>query len=157
MPEDPNAVLYTRSVAPCGINDVQRRTIERLERLAEDGVLDSVEYEVWGRGISAEHSETDIQRAYDEFVEWADANGYTLAPAFQHRETSTLVSEDSRTVISFPLLCLGIYVDDEVEAVFPCSTDDRTFTLEDGLVGLEHRRTAEIDDDGCSVTTASNS
>ncbi len=145
MPEktDRTAVLYVRSVAPCGVDDVQRRTIDRLERLAADGVLESVEYEVWGDGVPADDSGTVIKGVYDEFVEWADDQGYTLAPAFRDRETGTMVSDECRTVISFPLLCLGVYEENELEAVFPCSDDERTYTIEDGLVGLEHRTVSE--------------
>jgi hypothetical protein len=134
------AVLYIRSVAPCGINDVQQRAIERLERLVADGTLERIEYEVWGHSVPTDHSDLRVKRQYDEFAEWADEHGYRLSPAFHVRETKTIISDATQTVISFPLLCLGLYSDRGVEAVFPCSDDDRTYTLEDGLRALEEDR-----------------
>jgi hypothetical protein len=136
-PREREAVLYMRSVAPSGINGVQEETIERLEHLTNDTRLDSVDYEIWGHNIPADCSKTAIKKAYEEFEEWADEHGYSLAPAFHVRETETIVSEQSHTVISVPLLCLGVYDDHGVEAVFPCSDDKQTYTLEDGLCALE--------------------
>lgn len=133
---DRNAVLYVRSVAPYGLNDVQRRTIERLHALRGEGVLDAVDYEVWGRAIP-DDSRTEAARTFERFVEWADEHGYSLAPGFGVRETGTLVSDRSETVISFPLLCLGVYERGRVEAVFPCTDEERTYTVEDGLRALE--------------------
>ncbi|WP_331232330.1 HTH domain-containing protein [Natronorarus salvus] len=131
------AVLYMRSVAPYGINGIQEETIERLEHLTDDTRLGSVDYEIWGHNIPVDDSTTAIKKVYDEFEEWADEHGYSLAPAFHVRETETIVSERSHTVISVPLLCLGVYDDHGIEAVFPCSDDERTYTLEDGLRALE--------------------
>ncbi|WP_331233316.1 HTH domain-containing protein [Natronorarus salvus] len=142
-----SAVLYIRSVAPTGINDVQQRAIERLERLVAEGTLESVDYEVWGHSVPTDSSELPIKRRYDEFADWADEHGYTLSPAFHVRETKTIVSDSTWTVVSFPLLCLGIYSDRDVEAVFPCSDDDRTYTLQDGLHALESRESLEREDE----------
>ncbi len=131
--------LYTRSAAPRDIAELHRRTVERLDRLAEDGSVESIEFEVWGDLIPTGEDRTGSRRAYDEVVDWAEESGYSLAPGFERRETGTIVSEDTRSVVSVPLLCLVIYDGDGIEAVFPCSDGQRTYTVEDGLVGLERR------------------
>ena len=131
--------LYTRSAAPRDIAELHRRTVDRLDRLAEDGRVESVEFEVWGDLIPTDGDRTGSRRAYDALVDWAEESGYSLAPGFERRETGTIASEDTRSVISVPLLCLVIYDADGIEAVFPCSDGERTYTVEDGLVGLERR------------------
>jgi len=146
-PPEREAVLYMRSVAPSGINHVQEETIERLEHLRDDNGLDAVDDEIWGHSIPADDSKVAVKKAYDEFEEWADEHGYTLAPAFHVRETGTIVSERSHTVISVPLLCLGIYNASEVEAVFPCTDEERTYTIEDGLRALEVEGRVEATED----------
>lgn len=132
------AELFVRSAAPGGIADLQRRLCERLEGLAADGVLESVDCEVWGRNIPAEPgSEPSVWGKYDEFVEWAAEHDCSLGPAFSVRETGTLVSEETRRVVSVPMLCLAVYQGEELRAVYPCLNDGDVYTVEDGIAELE--------------------
>jgi hypothetical protein len=70
---------------------------------------------------------------------------YTLAPGFDRRKRASIAEEGLEEVISFPLICLVVYAIDEgssdgvVRAVFPCSDDQRTYTIVDGIEALSHR------------------
>lgn len=132
------AKLFLRSAAIGSIDDIQERMYERLERLATDDIIDSVECEIWGRDIPADpDAKTPVRETYDEFVKWADEHECSLAPAFSIRKVGTMVSEETRNVISMPMVCLAVYEGDEVQAVFPCLDDDEVYTVQDGLAELE--------------------
>lgn len=149
------AELFVRSAAPSGVADLQRRLCDRLERLVDDGVLESIECEIWGRSIPAEgDSKTSVREKYDEFVEWAVSHDRSLAPAFSVRETGTLASEETHRVVSVPMLCLAVYERDDLQAVYPCLDDEEVYTVEDGIRALEGKEEPFVFVERTGATTA---
>jgi hypothetical protein len=140
------AEIVVRSLAPHGVNERQRAIIEQVESFGERGVLDRVNIEVWGQAIRADSDERTAAHArYEALERWAEGTGYTLAPGFARRRRASLAEEGLEEVISFPLICLVLYAvnegsnNDAVRAVFPCSDEDQTYTIVDGIEALEHR------------------
>lgn len=142
------AEVVVRSLAPYGVNERQREIIERVEGFRDRGVIADVEVDVWGRGIRTDAEErTTAHERYDALESWADGNEYSLSPGFVHHQRGSLVEDESEAITSFPLICLVVYAvggtpdGDAVRAVFPCSDDERTYTVADGIEALEHRTT----------------
>ena len=140
------AEIVVRSLAPHGINERQRAIIERVESFEEPGVLEAVEIEVWGQEIRADPDERTAAHArYDALEAWAESREYTLAPGFARRQRASIAETGLEEVISFPLICLVLYAvdegsnDDAVRAVFPCSDEEQTYTIVDGIEALSHR------------------
>ncbi|MEF8814800.1 MAG: HTH domain-containing protein [Halovenus sp.] len=50
------------------------------------------------------------------------------------------MSEETCEVVVFPLTCLAVYGDGKLRAVFPCSSEERTWTVDDCLDWIEVTR-----------------
>lgn len=144
------AEIVVRSLAPYGVNERQREIIERVEGFRDRGVIAGLEVDVWGRGIRTDAEErTTAHERYEALESWADGNEYSLSPGFVHHQRGSLVENGSEAITSFPLICLVVYAvgetpdEDAVRAVFPCSDDERTYTVADGIEALEHRTTSD--------------
>lgn len=140
------AEIVVRSLAPHGINERQRAIIEQIKAFHERGVLEDVDIEVWGEEIRADpEMRTDAHDRYAAIESWADGHEYMLSPGFDRRERRSITANGIEEVISFPLICLVLYAvgegskTDAVRAVFPCSDDEQTYTIVDGIEALSHR------------------
>lgn len=142
----PRVECWVRDTAPPGLKTVLDGIISRLHDEVERGTIAAVDINVWGHrircppeGETAESDWTanDIWATYRAFETWAASNGYSLSPAFRRHQQQTLVSTESCEVIELPLVCLAVYDERELAAVFPCSTDQRTWSVGEGLDWLE--------------------
>lgn len=110
--------------------------LDRLERLSEEGEIESFSVESWEsptRSLSEDASarpRTAVRETVDEFEDWAARHGYTLSPAVDR-------SEDAEEV-EVPIVCLAVYdADDELLAVYPHTvSQEGVRTVEDGLSAL---------------------
>lgn len=112
--------------------------LDGLERLSEDGAIESFSVESWESPTgsatedAATRPRTAVRTTISEFENWATQHGYTLAPAVNR-------SEDAAGEIEVPIICLAVYgTDDELLAVYP-HTDRQgdVRTVEDGLDTLD--------------------
>lgn len=136
-----HAAVRLRVPTPDDISEVQNDLIGRLQQLVADGLLTHIDIAVWGPAIEATPPDpTDPSSAREMFLEfdhWARSHGYTLAPAFYRRTAGSLVDEYHPEIIMCPLICLGIYKGETVDAVYPYSDGDRVYTIHDGIKELE--------------------
>lgn len=72
---------------------------------------------------------------------WATEHGYELAPAFETYAADESAAGHHQRVVNLPIMCLVIYHGENIEGIVPCSTDNRIYTVRDGLTlfGTEHR------------------
>ncbi|WP_435196707.1 HTH domain-containing protein [Natronomonas sp. EA1] len=128
-----------RDHTPAGAHERQQSVYERLQQLRGAGKITEIDVLVGGTRVPVTGpGESDgqaraTQETYRAFEAWAARSGCTLAPAFDTRECGTLVGDEQREVLVFPLLSLALYGDDELRAVFPHVADDGVRTVEDGL------------------------
>lgn len=122
-----------------GVFDAQQEVLQRVKRLEANATFsDSLVESQWQRIRSrAEDVRDGALATYEEFREWALANGYTLEPAFEQRTRSYLGLNRVDEVVVFPVITLAIYDGHNLQAVFPCSDDDRAFTVGDALDAFE--------------------
>lgn len=78
-----------------------------------------------------------------------------MRPGFDRRERNPITADGANEVIRFPLICLVLSAigersrEEAVRAVFPCSDDEQTYTILDGIEALSQRATLdELKDKG---------
>lgn len=134
------AELRLRELAPRGVDGTKERLVGRLEALANADALDSYSIDTWGADAVLEGTDDPLSRRlrepYDELEDWAEEHGRSLESGFLRREQGSIVDEESREVVSFPLFSLVVYDDAGIEAVYPHRNGDQVYTIRDGLERL---------------------
>lgn len=122
-----------------GTYDAQQSVIDRVESLADRGIFDEagVESEWESVQIGAGESRADALATIEEFEDWAAANGFSLAPAFQRRERYVTGSTVRREAVVFPVVALAVYEGPELRAVLPSSDEFGHYTVHEALEGFE--------------------
>jgi hypothetical protein len=121
-----------------GATDRIEDVLGRLERLSEGEGIESFSVESWESRTepsvegSATRPQSEVRRTVDEFEDWAARHGYSLGPAVDRSDVKG---------IEVPVICVAIYEDDELLAVYP-HTNRRgdVRTVEDGLDALARSR-----------------
>lgn len=135
--------LYAQGFAPSGAESVPASLFERLERLEAEGAIDECDVEVWGRKVCRRLGGErpalggDVLDTIDEFREWADRTGASVAHCFEEHEVHSELTDEDRTEVRLPVACLAVRYDDELAAVFPHAKDGREYTVADGIATLD--------------------
>lgn len=132
------AELYLRGDT-YGTFDAQQQVLNRVKRLEANGVFsESMVAGEWQRiRTMAEDKRSEAIRTYEEFTDWAARNDHSLEPAFERRNRSYVGMDRVDDVVVFPVVSLAIYDGDDLEGVFPCSDEERTYTVGDALEAFE--------------------
>jgi hypothetical protein len=116
----------------------QAQVVRRLEWLATDGQLDTLEVETWPTAVPTDRErllgghERTVHERLEVFEDWADRRGRDLGPAFEEREVGhTALDAPVEQVRTLPAVALAEYREGELVRVTP-SVDD-----EDGLDTVE--------------------
>lgn len=139
------AVLRVRTLAPYGFSETQTEIMDRLQTLREDGPITELDIDVWGATMGADRSDDSAvspeRQRVAEFEQWATDHDCTLRPAFDRRTSSSLLEQDDpKQIIVLPLICLGIYEERTVQAVYPHVDREEVYTIHDGVEALESMR-----------------
>lgn len=139
--------LWVREWTPYGAADRVGAVHERLRRLEGRGAVADVDVHVWGRSISIADGTAPTPDApgatVDEFVSWARREGYSLEPAFEIRKRESELDPRTDTVLTLPLVCVALYDDGDLVAVFPHATNGVVRGVEDCLERLDRERVAQ--------------
>ena len=132
------AELYLRGDT-YGTYDAQQDVLGRVGRLeADDVIAASTVADEWQRIRTMNEDRRDgALTTYREFAEWARHNGYSLEPAFEQRTRSYVGLNRVDDVVVFPMVSLAIYEGEELQAVFPCSDEERNYRVQDCLDAIE--------------------
>lgn len=132
------AELYLRGDT-YGTYDAQQGVLSRVNALdADDVIEESAVADRWQRiRTMNEDCRDGALSTFEEFAAWAQHNGYSLAPAFEQRTRSYVGLNRVDEVVVFPVASLAIYEDDQLQAVFPCSDEERNYRVQDCLDAFE--------------------
>ena len=132
------AELYLRGDT-YGTFDVQQDVLNRVRALESDDVFGEAKVAgEWQRiRTMDEDTRSGAIATYREFADWADRNDHSLAPAFERRTRSYLGLDQVDDVVVFPVVSLAVYEGEHLQAVFPCSDGDQTYTVPDCLDAFE--------------------
>jgi hypothetical protein len=126
-------VLWTRRPV-CG---PRTDVIDRLSSLHAEGALADFTVETWPDEVAiSEHTEqARVVEVYKEYLTWAKEHDLSITPPFERRTASSLVG-GSEDVLTVPIMCLAVY-DDGLSGVYPCSDEERTWSVADYLDAYE--------------------
>lgn len=132
---DARLELFVRSSTPAAARERQSIVVERLRALED---YEEVVIRSWERRAPIDGRENDgIHELYDAFAEWAGKNGVDLCPFFDTRECHSSLTGDSHTALVLPVMCLAVYDDDRLRAMFPHVDDGQPVAVGDALDALE--------------------
>lgn len=141
--QGPRIEVWARGLAPYGATNVRERVCDRLRQLKDEGKITDISMATWGERIDAapvdarEAFVSPAQEAVTEFETWALEHSYSLQPAFETREIGLPVTGQRREVVVPPVVCLAVYDDSELQAVFPYSDGETVYTVSNCLDLLE--------------------
>jgi hypothetical protein len=129
--------FHVRSELPPPAEHRATQVYEGLTVLAGEGALEGLDRTTWPDRMPVEDPRPDLRDAYLAFRQWADTRGYSLAPFFQTRECYTPEYGGWTDWLVLPAMCLAIYENGDLSAVYPHTDGDETYTVQDGLEQLE--------------------
>lgn len=141
--------LFARSSLPEVAARRRDDVAGRLERLAREGHVDDVTIHTWEKKVPLS-AEVEHER-YERFEEWAADTGVSLDPFFDTRTCYSMETGERGTWLIRPALCLAVYRDGDLDAVYPHSTNDGSRSVLDCLQAIEAaqgRVTDPLDSDG---------
>lgn len=124
------------------------RTIQTLREYDRTNVIEDLEVRAWPDEIPLTDAteDSDVVMRHRLFQAWADENDVRLEPAFAKRQRTSLVSDETETVLVLPVMCLAIHVDGELTDLAPHRMGATTYTVDDALFDLRGYATSSAPD-----------
>ncbi|SDG17873.1 HTH domain-containing protein [Halorientalis regularis] len=128
--------LFARSSLPEVASRRRDEVAGRLKQLVEDGHVDDVAIHTWEKKVplSGDHDELT---EYERFRDWAEETGVVLDPFFDTRSCYSMETGERGEWLVLPALCLAVYRDGDLDAVYPHSTNDGSRSVLDCLHAIE--------------------
>jgi hypothetical protein len=128
--------LFARSSLPSAVARRRDTVIGRLEGLAEDGHIATLDVHTWEKKVPVDGNAFE-NVVYEAFHEWAGSAGVELSPFFDTRECYSSRTGERGTRLVLPALSVAVYRDDDLQSVYPHSTATDARTVMDCLHALE--------------------
>ena len=133
--ESITAVCHVR--APLLLEPIDRQ-VETLRACETEGTIDELLLRSWPKEVAIDDANPhqEVLETFDRFREWADRREVSIEPPFTRRTTTSQMTGETTELLVTPLLCLEVYVDDELVGIFPHSGDDETYTTNEAIATL---------------------
>jgi len=142
------ARLHVRETLPGPVRGRRDKVVDRLAALVAGGSLAGYDVVPWDKRIPCDGSgDPETRDHYLAFSEWADEHGVGLTPFFETRECYSWETGERGTWVVMPALCLSVYEDDELTAVYPHTDGDTYNSVWTGVESLEDDGTEEDADE----------
>lgn len=130
--------LYGRETLPTPARGRREQVADRLAALVDAGAIAACDVFTWPKRIprSAGGDATARDR-YLAVETWAMEAGVSLGPGFQTRECYSMETGERGDWVVLPALCLVVYEDDQIAAVYPHGDGDTTRSVLDGIASLD--------------------
>lgn len=135
--------LFVRADPELGCERQKQAVLEQLETLAAEDRVDSYEIHAWSKEIRIRgplEGTGYYQNVFDHvkaFQRWADEASVQLNSAFKQQSVDCEITGETYRVLSLPSICIAVYEDGELCAVYPHSTEDGCRTAGSCLNELE--------------------
>ncbi|ACV47371.1 conserved hypothetical protein [Halomicrobium mukohataei DSM 12286] len=127
-----------RRFAPDAAQQRQRDVLERVEKLAEEGLVEEVTHEWWSTRVctpGTDDSEgSSCPMIVEELLDAADGTSISLQPAFRRATGHETADSD---VLYLPVICLVVREDGEVAGIYPACDGQTHHRVEDALDRIE--------------------
>lgn len=132
------ARLHVRETLPAPVRGRRERVTDSLSALVSAGTLAEYDVVPWDKRIPADGSgDPGTRDTYLAFSAWADERGVSLTPFFETRECYSWETGERGTWVVLPALCLSVYGDDELVAVYPHRDGDTYESVWTGIDSLD--------------------
>jgi hypothetical protein len=129
--------FHVRSELPPPAEHRATQVYEGLTVLAAEGALDRLDRSTWPNRMPVEDPRPELRDAYLAYTRFAETQDKSLAPFFQTRECYTPEYGGWTDWLVLPAMCLAVYENDELAAVYPHTDGQETYTVQEGLELLE--------------------
>jgi hypothetical protein len=130
--------IFLRAAVPYDARARQLVVLGRVQALQARGLVDEVRVDTWANRITdGSRGATVALAAVNMFEHWAATHRATLTPGFDSHECHSGFTGQQFSVRVLPVVCLAVYEDDELVAVYPHTTDTGCRSVADGLDLLE--------------------
>lgn len=135
----PTVVCYAR---PAQLAAPIDRQIETLQRCAADGYVETLLVRTWPATLSVTDSppNSEALATFERFRAWADRAGVSICPPFEQVTRTSTITGEHQELLRTPRLCLAVYADGQLTAVYPHSDGAHTHSVTDVIDTL---RTSE--------------
>lgn len=118
--------------------------IATLQQLETDGVLDAVTIQAWPEKVPLTDPTpySEVVDIFDQFALWADRHDVSITPPFGIRSQSIITSDETRRILSTPMMCLAVYSGQMLTAVYPHGDGNDQYSVTDAIAAL---RTGDFD------------
>ncbi|RQG97580.1 HTH domain-containing protein [Natrarchaeobius oligotrophus] len=132
---DVTVVCHVR--APLLLEPVDRQ-VETLHACESEGAIDELLLRSWPKEVSRSNDgpHGNVLHAFERFQRWAGRRDVSIKPPFRERTSTSQITGEMRRLLVTPLLCLEVYVEDELLGVFPHSRDEETHTTDEAIATL---------------------
>ncbi|WP_254544404.1 HTH domain-containing protein [Halomarina pelagica] len=112
--------------------------VETLKRCEREGHVDALLVRAWPDEVSLSGSVTSDETlaTFRRFSRWAEREGVSVCPPFERLTLISEITDERREVLRTPLMCLAVYVDDRLGAVFPHTDGERTHGVTEATATL---------------------
>lgn len=112
--------LYARGDLPRPADRRRTAVVDRLRVLADDERIAGFDEFTWEKRIrTSGPTDREARDLYLAFSQWADEAGVGLRPFFDTRDCYSMETGEFGEWLVFPALCLAVYEDGDLAAVYP--------------------------------------
>ncbi len=135
--------LFVRADPELGCEQQKQAVVHRLETLETENRIDAYEINVWTKAIRLRGplEQTAYYRTVFDHVEafqqWADEASVRLNSTFNMESLDCEITDETYRVLSLPSICIAVYENGELCAVYPHSTAEGCRTASSCLTELE--------------------
>lgn len=118
--------------------------IDTLHQLEAADHIDNLLLHAWPRAImlTEQTPYSDAINAFEQMEAWADEHGVSIRPPFSVRTTTSTFTDETQTKLRTPMMCLAVYVGEQLVNIFPHSRADDQYSVTDAIAAL---RTDELE------------
>ncbi len=112
--------------------------IDALHRLDSADRIDNLVIHAWPAAITLTDQTpySDAIDAFEQMEMWAGERGGSIQPPFSVRTSTSTFTNETRTTLRTPMMCLAVYVGEQLANVFPHSWGDDHHGVTDAIAAL---------------------
>lgn len=139
MNSHPNDLTVEVYVRPEALVEPIDAKIDALHRLESAAHIDDLVLHAWPEKIAITDRTpfSDAIDAFERMEAWATEHGLSVRPPFSVRTTTSVFTDETRTALRTPMMCLAVYVDEQLVNIFPHSQGDDQYGVTDAIAALE--------------------
>lgn len=127
--------VYLRASTP--LDGHPDEVIGYLEELRKNGCIEDFSVREVPKQAEINNESSKAVQVFQEIESWASNNGVSIQPFFDREKYESSLSGNSGEIVTFPVMSVSVYEDDELRAVYPCSNGQGNHTVHECLHELE--------------------